>query len=354
MDISDRKKKILRAVIDDYIDTAEPVGSKAIAENAGLGLSSATIRNEMAELEAMGFLEQPHTSAGRIPSSLGYRMYVNELMQRHRLSLEETEEINRNLRERVQQLDHLITDAGQIVSHLTSYPAYSLTVAAQSVTISRFDLIFIDQNTFIIVVMLSNNTVKNKLVHLPTAFEQQTLIKLATVFNANFTGISDEMITTQLINASERAAGDDIGLVAAIAGFALEALSETHTSQAFLTGTSRLLGHPEFRNVDKAQRLLNYLSDDKELLKLPVPNTDDPVKITIGDENDAEPLKDSSVVVAKYDAGENGKGLVGIVGPTRMNYSKVAARLSYIARGIGALLSGKELPPAGRDKNNGK
>ena len=212
LEISDRKKEILKAIINDYILSAEPVGSKAIAETAGLGLSSATIRNEMAELTSMGFLEQPHTSAGRIPSPAGYRMYVNELMQQYRLSLEETETINRRLNQRIQQLDKLISDVGNLASQLTSYPALALTAPAKA-TISRFDLIYVDSNTFIIVLMMSNNTVKNKLIHLPFSVEQRMITKLCTLFNASFTGITEDKITELLINSTERASGDTYGLV---------------------------------------------------------------------------------------------------------------------------------------------
>ncbi len=344
MEISERKKEILKAVINDYIETAEPVGSKAIAQKSDLGLSSATIRNEMAELEAMGYLEQPHTSAGRIPSPLGYRIYVNELMQKHKLSVEETEVINQNLTQKMNQLDKIISDVGRLTSRLTSYPAYALATAAAHITISRFDLIYVDANTFIVVAMLSNNSVENKLIHLPIQVEQSTLTKLATVFNANFTNITDDKITTQLIQATERVTGDTSGLVAVIAGFAIEVLSDTKASSAYVAGTSHLLEHPEFKDVSKAQRVLGYLSEENDILKLPIPEEDDELKITIGPENLAEELKDSSVVVARYNAGGNMQGLIGIVGPTRMDYSKVAARLSYIAQGLSRLFAG-EGPP---------
>ena len=143
MELSDRKKLILKTIVENYIDTAEPVGSKVIAETCGLNVSSATIRNEMAELESMGYLEQPHTAAGRVPSPKGYRLYVNELMQRHKLSLEEAEVINRNLLQKMQQLDKIISEAGRLTSKLTSYPAYALATAAAQITISRFDLIYV-------------------------------------------------------------------------------------------------------------------------------------------------------------------------------------------------------------------
>lgn len=341
MELSERKKKILRTVVEDYIDTAEPVGSKTVAGE--MEVSSATVRNEMAELESLGFLEQPHTSAGRIPTAQGYRLYVNELMNRHRLSLEETEEINRSMKSRLTQLDKLLADAGQLASRLTDYPAYSLCAAPEQVTAIRFDLIFVDANTFIIVVMLSNNTVKNKLVSIPAKIRQETLLKLATVLNASFTRITEDKITAALISSTERAMGDTLGLVAVVAGFAIETLMEEQKSQAYVSGASHLLLHPEYRDVGKAQRLMDYLSDGTELLKLPAPEGES-VKITIGPENLREELQDSSVVVAKYDVGDNMQGLIGVVGPTRMDYSKVTAKLSYIAGSLGRLISGGDAP----------
>ena len=223
MDISSRKKKILAAVIEEYIRTAEPVGSKAIAASADLGCSSATIRNELAELVSMGYLEQPHTSAGRVPTPLGYRMYVNELMEHKDLTAEETQAITQSLTGRHQR-GELMTDASRLASQLTNYPAVTLTASA-GVTIRRFDLIYLDANSFIIVLLLSDDTVKNKLVHLPVSAEQSMIQKLAAVFNAHFTGIREPDITPTLISSVERAAQDNLGITAVIAAFAIEALT---------------------------------------------------------------------------------------------------------------------------------
>ena len=345
MDISARKKEILRTIIERYINTAEPVGSKAIA--AECGLSSATIRNEMAELEEFGYLEQPHTSAGRIPTAFGYRMYVNELMGQHKLSIEDTEAINDILLARIQQLDKIIANAGKVASQLTNYPAYTLAAVSKPVTISRFDFIYVDANTFIIVAMLSSNTVKNKLIHTLAPVEQMFLTKLSTMFNASFTDISEENITAQLIYSTERASGDTSGLVATAASFVIEILMESKQSETYLSGAAHLLEQPEYQNVDKAQKLMRYLSDGEELLRLPAPDDESDVKIVIGPENVAEELKDSSVIVAKYNAGSGMQGLIGVVGPTRMDYPKVASRLSYITKRISGLLSGNEFPPLG-------
>ena len=347
MAISERKKKILAAVVEEYIRTAEPVGSKAIAQTAGLGCSSATIRNELAELVNMGYLEQPHTSAGRVPTPMGYRMYVNELMQMQKLSREETEEINQRLNTKLQELDDTISQVSRLASQLTDYPALALT-AQSAVTIKRFDIIYVDANTFIIVAMMSNNTVKNKLVRLPVSVNEGLMKKLSALFNANFTGISEDQITPLLINSTERAADDTMGITSVIASFAIEILSEADKPMAFVTGENRLLNQPEYRDPDKAHRLMSYLSTGGHILP-PADNMagSEEVRVLIGPENVAEELKDSSVVIASYDAGDNTRGLIGVVGPTRMDYSAVAAKLSFLAAGLSRRLGGGEAPVEG-------
>ena len=345
MALSERKQKILAAVVEEYIRTAEPVGSKTIAATAQLGCSSATIRNELSELTSLGYLEQPHTSAGRIPSPQGYRFYVNELMEQQRLSIEETETINRRLNEKMEQLDKLMGDAGKLVGQLTGYPALSFSTP-RAVTISRFDLIYIDANTFIIVLLLSDNSVHNKFVRLPFSVDQGMIQRLSALFNAGFTGLTEDGITPVLISATERAARDNMGLTSIIAAFAIETLSVSRSGAAFVTGESALLQHPEFRDPDKAHRVISYLSDSRHLMELPAAghSGESKVRMIIGPENLAEELKDSSVIMAEYDAGEGQRGLIGVVGPTRMDYSGVAAKLSYIADGLSRLLGSGEAP----------
>ena len=340
MILSERKKEILRIVVEQYVETAEPVGSKAVAVVLGSSISPATIRNEMADLEALGLLEQPHTSAGRVPSSQGYRVYVNELMRKQKISSDDAREINSVLKDRTAGQDRLLDEAGSLASRMTTYPAYAMAATTGVVSIARFDFIYVDPFTFIIVTLLNNDTVKNKLVHLTTTVAPAMLTKLSAVFNASFTGIPEERITPSLISSTERAVGDTSGIVAIISGFTIDLLCESKAGQARVTGTVNLLDHPEFRDVEKAQRLIRYLSNDKELARLPSPESAGKLKITIGTENLAEELRDSSVMAVRYDAGGDMQGLIGVVGPTRMDYSKVAARLSYIAQGLSWLLSG--------------
>ena len=349
MELTPRKKKILAAVIEEYIRTAEPVGSKAIAAKGNLGCSPATIRNELAELVSRGYLEQPHTSAGRVPTPLGYRMYVNELMETQDLSDEEIAEIAERLNGPLPP-DQLMSDAGRIASQLTNYPA--LTLAARpAATIKRFDLIYLDANSFIIVLLLSTDAVKNKLVRLPVSVDQAMIQKLSTLFNAHFTGISESAITPGMIRAAERAAEDNLGITAVIAAFAIETLTDSEQTQAYLVGETQLLNQPEFRDPDKAHRLMRYLTEGGHLTDLPLAEMrgDNELRVLIGPENVAEELKDSSVIIATYDAGDNMRGIIGVVGPTRMDYSRVAAKLSYIAAGLSKRLGGGSMPPPGLD-----
>ena len=346
MALSERKKKILAAVVDAYIETAEPVGSKAIAQSAGLGCSSATIRNELAELVAMGYLEQPHTSAGRVPTAMGYRLYVNELMEKQKFSIEESEDLNRRLNQKLQELNDTIGDVSRLASQLTNYPAMALTTR-EAVTILRFDLIYVDANTFIIVVMLSDHTVRNKLVRLPISVDEKMIRKLATLFNANFTHLSEDAITPVLISSTERSVDDTMGITAVISSFAIDVLSSSAAPAAFVSGENRLLNQPEFRDPDKAHRLMSYLSGGGQLLPESTFPDSNEVRVLIGPENVAEELKDSSVVIASYDAGDNTRGLIGVVGPTRMDYSAVAAKLRFLADGLSRRLGGGEAPPEG-------
>ena len=346
MDLTERKQKILRAIVEIYIETAEPVGSKAIAQVPGLNISSATIRNEMSDLEEMGYLEKPHTSAGRIPSAKGYRLYVNELMEEHKLSLQETQRINDALHLKMAELDRVIDQAGRMLSQLTNYPTFALTSGSNRMTIRRYDLLLVDHHAFIAVVMTDTNVVKNKLIHVPIEMNEPQLQLLGTLLNTSFTGKTLEQLTPEMNRVAEHAAGSTFGLISLVTSFAMEVLEDLENRTVHTAGVTHLLEHPEYQDLDKAQKLLTYLSDEQDLAKLPISlEEDESTKILIGPENVADELKDTSVVLASYDIGDGMKGVLGVVGPTRMDYAKVAARLSYFAEGLSRMFGKGELPP---------
>ena len=344
MELTARKKQILKIVVESYIDTAEPLGSKAIAQRMPEKVSSATVRNELAELSDMGYLEQPHTSAGRIPSPLGYRLYVNELMERKPISDEEAAQINSTLQQELKGTDQVIAKTGQMVSSFVDYPTYAVADHTADATVRRFELIAVDTASVIAVVMLSDSRVKSRLMPLSLPLEAETLPQISHLLNTHFTGISPTDMNAHLMNLSDQVSGQWFLLLNQVVEYAGELLAQAQTQQVFTGGASQILKFPEYRDADKAHELMSFISDSKE--NLPMPTGGASMQILIGPENVSDALKDSSVVIASYDIGENMRGLVGVVGPTRMDYATVAARLSYFAESLSRMFGKpQELPP---------
>ena len=342
MELTERKKKVLRSIVDMYIRTAEPVGSKALTELPDMQYSSATIRNEMADLTAMGYLEQPHTSAGRVPSALGYRLYVDELMADYRLSMDETNSINNAIEEKMKKVDKIMEKVAKLVSQATDLPAISMASRYAGTTVKRFELILAGQGSVILVVMLENEEVVNKLIKLPVNVTEADLKILSAVLNATMTGISAEEFTPELLERVMSSAGAAASLVPIIMEFTTETLNKQGSTNMAVAGQMRLLGQPEYRDVDKAQRVLTTL-DEEALANLPaVMQNQNGTKVLVGPENVAQELKDTSVVVTKFDIGDGMQGMIGVVGPTRMDYAKVTARLSYFAESLSKMFAKPE------------
>ena len=344
MELTERKKKVLRSVVDLYISTAEPVGSKAITELPDMKFSSATIRNEMADLTAMGYLEQPHTSAGRIPSAAGYRLYVDELMADYRLSMDETKSINLAIEEKMQRVDQMMEKVAKLVSQATDLPAISLASRSGGTAVSRFDLIQAGAGSIILVVMLTTEEVVNKLIKLPLHVTETDLKLLSAVLNATMTEIPAGEFTPELLDKVMRSAGAAASLVPVIVDFTVETLRRQASTNLTVAGHSRLLGLPEYQDVNKAQRMLTTL-DAENLSNLPaVMQNENGTKVLVGPENVASELKDTSVVMTKFDIGDGLQGMIGVVGPTRMDYAKVTARLSYFAESLSKIFAKPEQP----------
>ena len=344
MELTERKKKVLRCIVDLYIRTAEPVGSKAIAEMPDMNFSSATIRNEMADLLAMGYLEQPHTSAGRIPSPAGYRLYVDELMADYRLSMDEAKSINAAIEDKMQRVDKMVEKVAKLVSQATDLPAITVTSRQSGATAKRFELIAAGQDSVILVIMLSSDEVVNKLIKLPLNMGEADLKLLSAVLNAAMTGLTAEEFTAELMEKVYNAAGAAGMLVPIVVEFTADTLRRHGNTNMAIAGQARLLGLPEYRDVDKAQKVLSSIDEDA-LSNLPaVMQNENGTKVLVGPENVAQELKDTSVVVTKFDIGDGLQGMIGVVGPTRMDYAKVTARLSYFAESLSKIFGKPEQP----------
>ena len=338
MELFERKKQILKAIIGDYIRTAEPVGSKALAEGHALPFSSATIRNEMSELEEMGYLEKPHTSAGRIPSPQGYRLYVDELMEQPADTGEDEDAaLQPMLRTKVRELDRLIQEAGRLISSLTNYASVAITPALTQISIRQFEIIAVDKMNFVIVVVTDSGTVKNKMVRTMADVSKDEAELLTYVLNQTLTGLPLSHITAERFDIVRRAAGLS-ALLAPVAEYVAELIEELSDQKVFLEGTNKLLRFPEYRDLHKAQALLDYMEDDRKHL-LPATRKIDGIQFFIGPENGANPLRETSAIYAKYDIGTIGQGMIGIVGPTRMDYAKLSAQLSRFAKGLNRLIA---------------
>ena len=339
MELTERKKKVLRSVVDLYIRTAEPVGSKAITELPDMNYSSATIRNEMADLTTMGYLEQPHTSAGRVPSAAGYRMYVDELMMDYRLSVDETKSINNAIEEKMNQVDKLVERVAKLVSQATNLPAISAAARQGNATVLQYNLLRSGTGSFILVLTLPGDQVVNKLIKLPVAIADSDLSLLSALLNTAMTEITAEEFTAEKMDKVMRSAGAAASLVPVIVDFAVETLKKQSSTNMAIAGQARLLGLPEYRDVDKAQRVLSSIDEDA-LSNLPaVMEGANGTKVIVGPENIADELKDTSVVMTKFDIGDGMQGMIGVVGPTRMDYAKVTARLSYFAESLSKMFS---------------
>ena len=355
MELTERKKKVLRSVVDLYIRTAEPVGSKAITALPDMKYSSATIRNEMADLTALGYLEQPHTSAGRIPSAAGYRLYVDELMMDYRLSIDETKSINTAIEEKMQKVDKMVEKVAKLVSQATNLPAISAASRSGNAWVQHFELVQAGKGSIILVLMLSNEQVVNKLIKLPVSLTEMDLKLLSAVLNASMTEIPLEQITSELMEKVMRSAGDASCLVPVILDFTQETLKNQGSTNMAVFGQSRLLGLPEYQDVNKAQRVMNSIDEDA-LSNLPaVMQNANGTKVLVGPENVAQELKDTSVVMTKFDIGDGMHGMIGVVGPTRMDYAQVTARLSYFAESLSKLFAKPgqpQLPEAVNEEAN--
>ena len=353
MELTERKRQIMRAIVESYIATAEPVGSKSVAQLTGLDVSSATIRNEMADLTEMGYLEQPHTSAGRIPSAAGYRLYVNELMDQHQLTLQETQRINDALEMKMDQLDRVIDRAGKVLSKLSDYPVFTMAAPKAAVTVRRYDLLMVEDTAFIAVVMTDTNVVKNKLIHTNESLSEPQLQMLSTVLNTSLAGIALDEMDAALDKLRTHSAPGAFRMISLVADFAAEVLGELRQQTLHTAGVTQLLEHPEYKSLEKAKPLMRYLTDEEEASRLPIPFADaHGTNILIGPENVNEALRDTSVVMATYDIGDDMRGVIGVVGPTRMDYAKVTARLAYFADSLTRMFGKGELPAAHKDENS--
>lgn len=331
MAIDKRKILILEAIINDYINTGEPVGSRTIAKKYDLGVGSATIRNEMSDLEDMGYLEQPHTSAGRIPSNKGYRLYVDNLMKQSQLSLDEELLIKKYIIDcAMLEVDKIVKQASTLLSELTNLTCIVQTPSVRKSCIKSVQLLRVDKNNLISVIVADNGVIKNhriRVVKMPTDLE---LNKINHVINSRLVNLTIEEINLEVINNLRHDLSGYDDLFNAIVPALYETLREENASEIFMEGTTNIFNYPEYNDINNAKEILNLLYNKDYVVKLLAPEGD--LSIKIGDENFIPEAKNCSVISAEYSLGDKPLGKIGLIGPKRINYSKVIAIMAQVMK----------------------
>lgn len=339
-ELSERKKKILKAIIDVHIRLGEPVGSKFLTQNEQIALSSATIRNEMAELEEMGYLEQPHTSAGRVPSRAGYRLYVDSLMNRYPITSQETEELNELIREKNEALDKLLEQAGKMVSVLTNYTSLVMKASTTYGTVKRFDAVWLDKSSFILVMMLDNEVVHSKTVHLKSEIDEAVLKTLTTALNNHIAGIAMEQINLPRMMELEQEMGEYAHLITPVVKTVYEAIGTQKAGAIQFEGVNKILQYPEFSDVDRIREMFDVLEKKEEIMNVMTHAKNDGVNVIIGGETTVRQMENSTLIFKNLT--ENGHiiGAIGVIGPCRMDYAKVVTLIDCMTDRISFALNG--------------
>lgn len=340
-ELSERKKAILKAIIDCHIQNGEPVGSKFLTQNKQFVLSSATIRNEMAELEEMGYLVQPHTSAGRIPSDAGYRFYVETLMQSYALTTQEIKELNNALRLKTQELDKILNDATRIMASLTNYPSISVKTTDTDKKVMRFNVNMIDEHSFLLIMLFDHNKFKTSLISTEFFVYQDVISNLEYVLNKYLAGKDIENLPLSHVIQMENEMGEYRILISYILKNIYDAINDRDESKVHLDGVEKILAYPEFNDTDKLRSILSFLNNKEELIGV-VSKSKEGINIYIGSENPFDSNLGSTLIFKTINVKGKKVGTIGVLGPMRMDYPKVISTLEHLTEKITEILS----PPA--------
>ena len=334
MDLTERKLKILQAIIADFVRTAEPVGSRTISRNYELGISPATIRNEMSDLEEMGYLTHPHTSSGRVPSEKAYRLYVNEMMGKKELSEEEKAMIARQLYDNVTELDNLIERAAHVLSQITNLTAFALSPGKELDKLRYVNLIPVDERTVVLMIVAESGKASNTTVRLDKPVNDETLRILAKNMTYNYSGktLSEALKIDIIKTFREDAEAMAMFRNNIVPGF-LRTLEEMLNVNLYMDGLTNIFSIPEYSDIEKARSFFEVL-DRKEEIRRRLIDRDDGMIITIGGENEDADLSDCSVVTATYHVDGRLVGKLGVIGPTRMKYDEVTSVVEFLTDNI--------------------
>lgn len=343
MELSERKVKILQAIIRNYLETGEPVGSRTISKYTDLNLSSATIRNEMSDLEEMGYILQPHTSAGRIPSDKGYRLYVDTMMEQKDREIEEMKEV---MVQKEDKMDQLLKQVAKLLAVNTNYASMITTPTIHTNKLKFIQLSRVDVNQLLAVVVVEGNVIKNNIIHTAEELDDETLLKLNILLNTHLNGLALEEINLGMISSLKQQAGIHSEIVADVIDAIAESIHAEEDLEVYTSGANNIFRYPELADQQKASSIINTFEEKQLLTELVQENLSDDnnsgIQVYIGEETPIQSMKDCSVVTATYELGEGMRGTIGIIGPKRMDYDKVIGTLKTITHQLDDLYKKKE------------
>ena len=331
MDLDERKKIILIAIIKNYLETGEPVGSRTISKYTDLNLSSATIRNEMADLEELGYIIQPHTSAGRIPSDKGYRFYVDQLMND---KVREVEEMKEVLLEREEKMENLLKQVAKKLAINTNYASMISAPSIHGNKLKFIQLSRVDENQLLAVVVIEGNVIKNKMIRLSEEISDETLLKLNLLLNTNLNGLNIESINLGIVQTMKSQAGIHSEIVDVVIDAVADAIKADEDLEIYTSGTTNIFKYPELSDSERASELISTFENKEDLNEFVQSTLSEEentgIQVYIGEEVKMKSMKDCSVVTATYELEEGMRGTIGIIGPKRMDYEKVVGMLKNL------------------------
>ena len=319
--LDDRKLKILQTIIKTYLETGEPVGSRTISKYTDLNLSSATIRNEMADLEDLGYIIQPHTSAGRIPSDKGYRLYVDMLMEDKEHEITEMQE---KMLQKADKMEQLLQQAARVLANSTNYATMVSAPTYNRNKLKFIQLSQVDANQIIAVIVMEGNIIKNKIVAVAEPLDNETMLKLNMLLNTNLNGIAVEDINLGMIARLKEQAGIHSGVISDVLDAVANTIQLDNDLEIYTSGATNIFKYPELSDKQSAQEIISAFEEKQQLAELVTQtlasDENKGIQVYIGSETPVQTMKDCSVVTATYELGQGMQGTVGIIGPKRMDY----------------------------------
>lgn len=334
MKMDERKQKVLQAIILDYIATADPVGSRTIAKKYNLGVSPATVRNEMADLEEMGFLEQPHTSAGRIPSQLGYRYYVDCLMKKEPLKTEMKKYVRNNLVDRIRETEDLIQYTSKILSQMTSYTSMVLTPFYGNNVLRHIKLLPFEEGKAVMIIVLDNGHVEHRLMEVPEYLGEDEFATISAILDENLRGLTLEQWRPSLVQSIHKELKHNSELLQDLLSHIEHSLEGEQEQKVFMGGALNILDQPEFKQLERVRPILELLEHEEIIKDVLVSVSQEGVTVRIGTENKIEGMKDCSLITATYRVEGRVIGTLGVLGPTRMEYSRVISVVEFLTSAL--------------------